>query len=793
MLDANQVYLRDYNRIFTGTNQNDGFENPFLCFTSDTIEIIFKSDKSTYFHYPKTSEFMYLSSTDLIESGAIAGSIPFKSDRIFKKHANYQNDTPWGASYPVENRKGVWLCTWLSGNDANYSQTPVWMDRWYDPGSMDITLSMFVSNANGVYDEPTRLTFDPGVWYRYDHIGSTSNNTIVDMICGLKSHPKNWSNDVILDITNFNNNVYVQNYTSSCKTKGVDENETGLTLNGINQYGILPYNDNFNVDKNISCNIWIKSTDWINQSAHHFLSNGLRGGWQIGINNGFFTPYNLLIDKSGNIIFNNKDGIFYKDMVLPGTSSPIKIVIDSELYAWVLDNGIYDNQKHLYKIDYNGNVDNMVSFSSDINLSDVVIDKDNLIWVTDSNIISAFDSYCNIVSTSNISGMLLAINNASYLTAVNAEDVCFFENTLWTIENGNIYYNISSFERTCILESLSASNIKCTNEHVWALFDTNKIIQFEKIIDPITYDISFIQGISGVLSDDIVNEKNERNLFFTNEFINGSNINYVWILQPNTEYLYKFDTSLNLIKKINITSVEHSILNGAVRGDSSGYDWHNSFNYSALVSANAPQIEASVYLRTNTNILTSQKFTTIIPISSLSQNDWHMFTLSIDNDNNELRFYMDAMLHDSVSIPVSSSIYYKYETSLSLGTNMGQVDIIEKEIKDSLQLYHTGAFDDLRIYTSLLNNSDIRHIYLSKFDFNDLHWNMQSGIQSYIEEIVRFFKFKMPGQKSQYYNIRLRGLNIYDRDVQIIIENIIKESIKKIAPLYTSLYKIEWD
>ncbi len=72
-------------------------------------------------------------------------------------------------------------------------------------------------------------------------------------------------------------------------------------------------------------------------------------------------------------------------------------------------------------------------------------------------------------------------------------------------------------------------------------------------------------------------------------------------------------------------------------------------------------------------------------------------------------------------------------------------------------------------------------------------WNMPTALTSYIEEIVRFFKFKMPGQKSQFYNIKLIGLQIDDEDVREIIEDIIKEAIQKIAPLYTSLHKIIWD
>ena len=170
-----------------------------------------------------------------------------------------------------------------------------------------------------------------------------------------------------------------------------------------------------------------------------------------------------------------------------------------------------------------------------------------------------------------------------------------------------------------------------------------------------------------------------------------------------------------------------------------------------------------------------------------------MFTLTIDTEANDIKLYMDTVLRDTVSIvPVSASIFYKYETPLLLGANVGRINALDEEFNNINKIYHTGSFDDLRIYTCPLNNSDIRHIYLTKFTFKDLVWNMPTGVQSYVEEVVRFFKFKMPGQKSQYYNICLKGLQIQDQGTRQIIEDIIRDAIQKIVPLYTSLYKIIW-
>ena len=788
MSTPNQVFLRDYSKIYTGTNQEGGSYNPFLGFTTDTTAVTLKADKSAYFHYPNTAEQMYLSATDLIESGAFAGSMPYKSDKIFKKQADYKNDTPYGNATPENLQKGIWLCAWLSGNDAKPTQTPVWMDRWYKPGYLDSTQSLFVCSTSAVYDEPSSLTFDPGVWYRYDHVGSNANSQMVGLICALSVHIDYWE-PTSIDITGNENNAILQNYTETMITEGVNPTETatdnGLHLNGINQYGSILYDTTFDVSNDLTCNVWIKSDDWQNQPSHHLISNGLRGGWHLGFNNGFFTPLNILIGSNGNVIFNNQTGNFYKDMALPGSSCPVGFGIDSELYIWILDNGTYTGSKHLYKMDYNGNIDSAVSFASSINLCDMVIDGDNLIWVTNGTIVSAFNPFCELVCTSNKVGGKLVINSMNILSAFNATDACVFEDVhYWTISGGDLYWN-----GDLMFAGLSATNIQCTKDCIWALYDTNKILQINKETTQLTNEVTFIPGISSHISDTISSSVTGRNIFFTNEFANGFNNDYIWVLQPDTGYLYKYDTELNLKQKINTIYVKNSIQSSAVKGDASGYQWHRKFNYGYLTM---PQIEAVAYLGTGSPLVSGQKYKTTIPVSALSVNDWHMFTFSIDSLNSNLNLYMDTILRDTEPI-TTSSIFYKYETPLLIGTNIGHINPLDEEINKINKIYHLGAFDDLRIYTNPLNNSDIRHIYLTKFDFNDLVWNMPTGVQSYVEEIVSFFKFKMPGQKSQYYNIHLRGLQIQDESVRQIIEDIIKNSIQKIAPLYTSLYKIIWE
>jgi hypothetical protein len=69
---------------------------------------------------------------------------------------------------------------------------------------------------------------------------------------------------------------------------------------------------------------------------------------------------------------------------------------------------------------------------------------------------------------------------------------------------------------------------------------------------------------------------------------------------------------------------------------------------------------------------------------------------------------------------------------------------------------------------------------------------MPTGTQSYVEEVERFFKHKLPGQKSHMYNIRIANLDIDNEDTRNVIEQTIRNTIDKVTPAYTELYKINW-
>jgi len=192
-LSENDVEMREYKALFTGSNQALGNDNITLGYESFTTDIILKKDNVTYFHVPQSLyPFLQLNINDsgLIQAGAIAGDHPVKSDKIFKKLANANTTSPYGKATGENN--GTFLCSWLSGSN-DITVQPTWVDRYYNPSKTSFFSALTtrslkaityttsfegfintvgpIPGTDDVIDVPSSLTFEPGSYYAYHHYG----------------------------------------------------------------------------------------------------------------------------------------------------------------------------------------------------------------------------------------------------------------------------------------------------------------------------------------------------------------------------------------------------------------------------------------------------------------------------------------------------------------------------------------------------------------------------------------------------------------------------------------------
>lgn len=760
---SDNVKIREYQRIFTGTNQERGYENVHMSYSTNFAKtLVLEPDKNTYFHYPTIAPRLSLSSVGLEYIGAFAGETPERSDRIYKKMANYKNDIWWGDS--LQWQTGVWLCSWLSGN-SDPNTRPVWMDRWYNPGYLqqDSILGppVYINNDPVIQDVPSVMTFDPGVYYYYHHQGNNGAQIIVNSLSGedgsLKLHY-----DSIYDLNS--------------------ENEIRES-----------YNDECNPTNCLSYTAWVYADDWTNAKSSHIIGNYYRGGWDLRFSNGFFTPIYSIYDTASKYIvtFNiNNDSIMKKAMPVTVAPQICALTVDRDMFTWALDIA----NKKIHKIDYNGNILSQIVFSPSETVTDLAIDGNQVVWVYNSltQQASGFNNITtSIVSTvSGLTGTRIDVDLNNNIFAVMCDDLCVDnDNNIWCISGDNVLVNSTPVSTLNIAVS-SPVKITCDRDNnIWLLNNTTTIVKYDYNNDEIiwTKDI----GTSSTV--------NLRSIDFINKYDAGDSTyyDYAIVVQAADNRIYVIDTDGVVNDRINTNYIVDasklpagSTYTYEAIGDFTGYQWCRKFDY--IKNNSEEHISSEILLRSEN----STEYVDIsYPTTNLA-NGWHHFATTFTQGQSGLpghvKFYIDTTLISSVETPIDYYIYYEYETPLIVGGNTGAYMSLNSEI-DTTQYYFDGKIKDLKIYDCVLNNSDISYIYLLNFDFNSIIWNIPTSSQCFVEEVERFFKNKIPGMKSHRFTIKLRGLQITEPEIRTMIEDIIKSTIYKVAPLYTELYTIVWE
>ena len=333
--------FRDYYKIFSGTNQIEGDSDLVLGYSSFTVKIDLPSDKLTYFHLPQdispwewvNINYRHAPTTvegdikfpsfytdhnnpkfrdmvGLLEAGAIAGDTPLVSDKIFKKRADYKNNTNWGQS---SDENGTWLCAWLCNLPTTGSKQfildsertgPVWLDRYYNPSmlakkdALDATATCFdlyTAGAGsslrntGVVDIISHLKLEPGVLYAYHHIGKEDNKKIISSFDNALVHNNLVSYSSVSD--NTVNSILPITETDNSVVYSFNNNAFGKTITPES-----PFTD-------FCISFWLHSEDWTKPFGHQIIGNYTNDG--IGIlNDECITPFITLLGDSEIEILN---------------------------------------------------------------------------------------------------------------------------------------------------------------------------------------------------------------------------------------------------------------------------------------------------------------------------------------------------------------------------------------------------------------------------------------------------------------------------------------------------------
>jgi hypothetical protein len=794
--------LRNYNKLYTGLNTTDGNDKIYLSYKGSEIAKIFVKDRDTYFHFPVSATSLALSASTLVKTGALGGSSPYRSDRLFVKKANYRKYTNWGNNPGVQN--GVYFCSWLSASPA--SGEAVWMDRYYDPAHINLT-SVLTSTAvtsaannrpNLIWDTPSTQTFNPESLYVYHRIGPEDNKTVVDALSSsLTRFYKNWTTPLINEATGLSAGI-IKNFATSAVEIFQGTNQESIDTSVC--YGVSDYTDSELNYPGVTLAAYAYNTNWGNVQGSQIVGNYYSGGIGITKNNTLLTPFLSIARNTVTTTNTNLVTLKSTPTDLTNKNFILKAEYDSSYYI-VTENKqilVYD-QDDLIANSYS------ISISGDIfgaNLIQENSKKQILVFASPAASSFVWRKYNidgTLSTTGTISGTQSGYNNYGidlngipyYFNGTVGNSVVDSNNTRFTLADNILSRQPYSGTTSSILSAVSGEYIACDHENnIWLLYAKRNLCKLDNY-GTLIWDVYLTNApvASGV--EDVVDSK-PRIITFVSEIsqVTGATVHYGVVIDPKTQKLFKIDsTTGDIVTTVNLTDSSNVTL-----GDPTGYDYQRKYIYNAE-SDNDLSIKAFVR-----NIATENSTGSAINLNydvSYLTPGWHHFAATLDN-NNTLKFYIDGNVVKSTQVGSASSIYRIYNNKNNPDLIIGSASFKKQTLAEytGLDVYNfKGKIADVRHYTQALQQSDIKAIQKQflKSSFTDLKWSVPTGERYYLEQIERFFLHRLPGAKSNMFNIKIKNSNITNTAVRQIIEKNIIASLSKVVPVHTQLNNIIWE
>lgn len=914
-LGESEVEMREYKRLFTGSNQLYGNDNITLGYEGYTTDIILKKDKITYFHIPQNIyPYIQININDsgLIEAGAIPGDHPLKSDKIFKKLGSYKYTSNFGNV--VDEATGNFLCSWLSGNwDINVK--PIWVDRYYNPSQISFFTALSadpfqhikyttvsdclfseVKDILGrvdVFDKPSDLVFEPGAYYAYYHFGPSQ----------------------------------VEKYLTSLDSQQIQKNfNTFLQLNDL---PVLPYNtqpDEYvfdgtrytitdslsSIEKSgeFTLSFWAKSDDWSKPFGDLIIGNYANDGFGI-FNENVTTPLLYVNSLTGAYVLNT-DLKLIKTIIYDKEAEATAVIkLDNITNYYVMFNtgfikkfnpadaeiqNVYSEPLKGYKAHdfFNTTIYVLCSATSTpdenmvmrINIPSLSITEQtpamlfqntyrcaydpsgSFPWngfdkeqkFDSATTIDFYDDYLyftpglvsrrvndtiyylkddqTIVKWDNIKLSTTAPISTAFKSYSKIEDFNFdFEGNMWVLANDNTYYKFTQ-DREFLLSG-ATTNPNFSNYKVSFIADFFDGMYSQRALIAQRGSIEVKPSIYQTFDYDITASTQYQSssaipaAYFTTSptlsviFDNGvgegqtipTNIYYSIIsFNPSlNQYFYQipgFDTFItnntdtveaNIYQPASAAGLLFNIVdmeNGSILKRSAMYSL-TSFNFDPTNSEYLRKFVANKYKSPNmnikatmTNIFDEYQTNTVEIIYSLSAVDpgYHNFVIRADTYEGYITAFIDGQKIGMVRFEPRKYQFNNFNDRPFLVGTANFINSIPlfKYIKKNASMVTGLTIKDFRIYNRALRDADIAILSKENMNIQDIVFTVPAGKRNYLEEIERYFKARIPGQKSTLYNLIIKNSGITDENLRIAFEQRLIERLRELSPVYTKLNKIKW-
>lgn len=821
---------RVYNKLYVNSNRDEGSEKILLGYQHDGKELVLKANATTYFHVPYFTDPVRLADSSLIRDGATPGFFPAASDRIFKNKKNYGNVTANGN--PTDIADGVWFCSWLYKDENGFVQ---WVDRYYNPGSFKYSIATDQLNVpytpyNPIFrDVPSQFIFEPGVMYKYFHIGEKEEQSLITTFGGLTGERlllnlEGWGTDSadtsknkILPIiqTNANN--------SELYTPYIDEDRvTKPTISYQHNKDLaisLNFKESFSPTEEFTWSGSFKSPNWKECQTTQLIGNYTsQGGVGVFIESLSSFPFFVIPETYyGHVLFINEgiNGFLDKSVQSAfGVSvNPQLICIDSNQHVIICHK---DNSGFIYKLD---NLGNLIASSklttpsfgflyADETPLQLLCGSDDRIIIRTNRNIYTFDTALNLISNLVYSSSLSSVaafrynetNNFSELDITSdVYDSKFIGTTQWYLSriDGNLYKKIGANAADMFYDFAEpATNIAIDPyNRLWILHGKNRLTVLDSEAEPFSGallettigipEVHISKNISFICQYDRTTQQREWKavLYYSNE-------RTLYCLNMDA----KLDRSLNMFSLFNSTNLNILNQNSELfeflgQGDFTGYEHKRVFK-NLLPYKNSSQLVLKASLRDKTKSdLFFGFFKKQISIDNWDLNSWQHIALTLKNKT--FVVYVNGIEKIKWSYPGNYELSYELQPSFSIGVSNGSSSILNQEVQYVTSIFN-GLIEDIKVYDYAIDPKNIELFVRSVVPASNIYWSLPVPDIQYIEKIERMFKNKIPGAKAPFYKVKIKGTEIKDSETRILIEEQIKQIARQLQPAYADLLEVHW-
>lgn len=549
--------------------------------------------------------------------------------------------------------------------------------------------------------------------------------------------------------------------------------------------------------------MWLKVDNWDDINADQIIGNYYDSGFGLINESALTSPIFSVVETTSGNLFNLNYKLSHLETINLSKETDSENHIIQRLVNfeyWIIDK---QNRK-LRRYSVEGKVQKTVDIPSNIisYIDQVEIDSHENLYlfnIENKKIVklSSNGSYLETITlTMAFKRIELGIDNS--LKYSFGETSCIDnENNLWQVVGGNLYKNEEIYANIGPVQQITCD----ANNNLWIVHIKDKITKFN--IDENKFEFTKSIGKNSLIDDDCF-EYNGQFRFLN--FLKTPKISKTCVetdsktedlavlIDDSDKLIYLINSEGSLITKLSLyglVTVDLAAVNDGLQFKSIG----DFSSYQFLRKYGAREKNLSWKFKIGT---VNEKDTKLLKLTYDVGNippGWHNFSFVFNSTEGTAKYYIDTYLVDtSIFEKAKYQLQYDYKSSILVGAsnikNTTLNDLIQ--IDDAYKLI--GDVGQIIMYNKPLTQGEISEIYFSSplaVDKGSLKWNIPIGKRNYVEEIQHWFQMQLPTNKSKYYNINIHNLEV-DGDVKKLIEDSIKNSVKKITPAHTDLYKVNW-